>query len=367
MKTFFKTIKILFRKKIKNNKVIYINGRFLTQKITGVQRYATEVTKQLDNITLDKECIILAPENGIIQNIELKNIEIKKIGCFKGYLWEQISLPLYIFFHNRKAKLINMCNLAPILYPGYTVIHDIAFKTHSEHLDWKFVLAYKIITRLNIKRYKHIFTVSEFSKKEIIDNYKIKEDKITVTYSSAEHIRNIKPDDNIIDKLKLRNKEFCFSLGSKSLHKNHKYILECAKQNPDMIFVISGNNHEKVFKGQDADNNIDNLIFTGYVTDEELVSLYKECKMFIFPSLYEGFGVPPLEAIEMGCKNIILSDIEVLREIYGNVATYVDTTSNYKLKQNNKICSDKEFEVIKNKYSWNRITNCIIKTIESKN
>ena len=106
------------KKKNEENQTIYINGRFLTQKITGVQRYAIEVTKQLEKQNSDEyKFIILAPKKNIIQNIELKNIQIKKIGKFKGYLWEQLSLPLYILLHNKKAKLLNMCNVAPILYP----------------------------------------------------------------------------------------------------------------------------------------------------------------------------------------------------------------------------------------------------------
>ena len=86
---------------------------------------------------------------------------------------------------------------------------------------------------MNIKRYKHIFTVSNFSKKEIMNNYKISDNEITVTYNSAEHLKEIKEDKEIINRLGLNGKEFCFSLGSKSPHKNHQFIIECAKRNPD--------------------------------------------------------------------------------------------------------------------------------------
>ena len=306
--------------------IIYINGRFLTQKTTGVQRYAIEVTKQLDKIESDYRFVVLAPKKGIIQSLELTNIEILNIGNLTGHLWEQISLPLYIIRHNRKAKLLNMCNIAPILFPGYTVIHDISFKTHPEHLSKKFSLWYRFITKLNIKRYNHIFTVSEFSKNEILDNYHINKSKVSITYNSAEHVKKIKPDNNILTKFGLKDKDFYFSLGSKSPHKNHKYIVECAKNNPEELFVVSGNN-SNVFKNEnDEKQYIKNLIYTGYLTDEEIVALYKNCKAFIFPSLYEGFGVPPLEALECGCKNIILSDIPVFREIYRNGVIFVDVS-----------------------------------------
>lgn len=344
--------------------MIYINGRFLTQKITGVQRYAVEIVKEIDKLNLDEEIVILHPKN-ITNHLELNNIKLRQIGNTVGHIWEQITLPFYIRKNNKKSVLINFCNLAPILFPGYVVLHDIAFKTHPEHLNWKFALWYRMITRLNIKRYKHIFTVSQFSKNEILDNYKIEKEKITVAYNSAEHIRNIEPDNSILKKLKLNNKDFYFSLGSKSPHKNFEFIEKCAKDNSKMIFVVSGNEN-KSFKEKQQEK-IDNLIFTGYITDNELVELYKTCKCFIFPSLYEGFGIPPLEAITVGCRNILLSNISTLREIYGNSVKYIDTKKY--VKEDFLKVVDKEMDIDKkivDKYSWNITTQKILNNIIRK-
>lgn len=344
--------------------MIYINGRFLTQKITGVQRYAIEVVKKIDKLNLDEQIVILHPKN-FTNHLELKNIKLQQIGNNIGHVWEQITLPFYIRKHDKKAVLINFCNIAPILFPGYVVLHDIAFKTHPEHLNWKFTLWYRIITKLNIKRYKHIFTVSEFSKNEILQNYKIEKEKITVAYNSAEHINYFVPDDNVLDKLKLVNKDFYFSLGSKSPHKNFEFIEKCAKDNPEMIFVVSGNEN-KIFKENDQEK-IENLIFTGYITDNELVQLYKSCKCFIFPSLYEGFGIPPLEAITVGCNNILVSDILVLKEIYGNNVKYINTQEY--IKEDLLKTIDKEMNIDKNflkKYSWNATTKKILNYITRK-
>lgn len=342
---------------------IYVNGRFLTQKITGVQRYAVEVVKELDKMNLSDEIIILHPDN-IIQNLELKNIKLRKIGKLSGQAWEQISLPIYLKRHNAKV-LLSMCNLAPIMFPGNVVIHDIAFKTHSEHLNWKFALWYKIVTRLNIKRYKHIFTVSEFSKKEIMDEYHINENDITVTYNSAEHITKIKDDETILKKLNLKSKEFNFSLGSRSYHKNTEYIIELAKANKDEIFVISGMKN-KIFN-EVEEEKLENVIYTGYISDNELVCLYKNCKSFIFPSLYEGFGIPPLEAMSLGCKNVILSNIPVLNEIYGKNAIYVDINEKLFnistiLKQN----ENSDVEELINKYLWKNVATKIIDKLGGK-
>lgn len=350
--------------KMKNNKnIIYINGRFLTQDITGVQRYATEVVKQLDKMNSEYNFIILTPNTKLVQELRFENIKIKKIGRFNGHMWEQISLPIYILKNNRKAPLISMCNLAPILNPSYVVIHDISFKTNKEHLDRKFSMWYRFITRLNIKRYKKIFTDSNFSKNEIIQNYNINKEKVIVTYCSAEHINNLKTDNSIIDKLGLTDKEFNFSLGSSSPHKNHKYIIECAKNNQNILFVISGKSNNKVFNDNEKDKvELKNLIYTGYIKDEELKALYQKCKTFIFPSLYEGFGIPPLEALISGCKRIILSDIEVFHEVFENSATYIDTKGKCMIDFS-KVNDIENLEKLTKKYTWNNVAKKIIENL----
>ncbi len=343
---------------------IYLNGKFLTQKITGVQRYAREVIKTIDNMNLKDEIILLIPQNAI-NDMELKNIKTKKIGKLRGRLWEQISLP--IFVKKQKSKtLLNLCNIAPVLLPGYITLHDISFKTNSQHLNWKFVTYYKIITRLNIKRYKHIFTVSEFSKSEIINNYHIDENKVTVAYNSAEHINSVVADYEIIKKLELENKEFLFSLGSKSPHKNFKFVEKCAKNNPDLLFVVSGDNNSKIFNDEEENNEIKNIIYTGRLDDGEIKALYARCKAFMFPSKYEGFGIPPLEAIECGCRNIIVSDIPVLHEIYSENVKYLNLndeeneSKKIKDKINEKIIVD---ESIIKKYTWENTAETIINNV----
>jgi glycosyltransferase involved in cell wall biosynthesis len=344
---------------------IYINGRFLTKPITGVQRYAIEIVKQFDKNENKHKIVILLPKGDIVTHLKLSNVEIKQIGKLSGNLWEQISLPIFMR-KQKNAVLLNLCNIGPILYPGYTTIHDIAFKTYSAHLNWKFALYYRIITKLNIKRYDYIFTASKFSKNEILENYHVDENKIAVTYNSAEHLKNIAGDDTLLKKLNLEKKDFIFSLGSKSPHKNHKFIEKCAKENPDILFVVAGDNSNGTFKDEKGEEEINNLIFTGRLNDAQMKSFYSKCNAFIFPSLYEGFGIPPLEAIQCGCSNIILSDIDVFKEIYGDNVKYIkiedEENEAKKIKNiiNKKI--DINYEKIKH-YSWKNAFNIIIEKI----
>ena len=127
-----------------------------------------------------------------------------------------------------------------------------------------------------------------------------------------------------------------------------------------MLFVVSGNENNRIFKDKNNEKDVKNLIYTGYLNDGELVTLYKNCKAFIFPSLYEGFGIPPLEAIECGCKNLILSDIEVLKEIYGNNAVYIDTKNYIKLPEK---LIEADIDELLEKSSWKKTATLIINVL----
>ena len=105
------------------------------------------------------------------------------------------------------------------------------------------------------------------------------------------------------------------------------------------------------------------MIYTGYLNDNELISLYKNCKAFIFPSLYEGFGIPPLEAMESGCKNIIVSNIEVLEEIYGDSVKYIDIKNEEYESKNiiNKVNEKKIYINLLDKYTWRKTVDVLMR------
>ena len=226
---------------------IIINGRFLTQNITGVQRVAHEIIKELDKITKEKslEVIILAPRNIIFNNL-YENIKVKKVGILKGHLWEQLELPIYSFLE--KGILLNLCNTAPIINTGIIDIHDISFKVNPEFFSKKFSLYYKILIWILVRTSKKILTVSEFSKNEIIKYYNVNFKKIEVIYNSWEHMLSFKEDFNILKKFNLKNKSFYLGVSSINPNKNFKYIIELAKLYPEKQFVIAGKKNEKVLE-----------------------------------------------------------------------------------------------------------------------
>lgn len=306
---------------------IFINGRFLTQPVTGVQRYATEVVKALDNLfETDKvnkeeyELIILAPKN-IINDLSLKHIEIKKIGNFNGHFWEQTELPFYV----KNSILINLCNAGPILKRNQaTVIHDMAVFAYSLNFSFIFKIWYKILISLQGKFSRQIITVSNFSKEELIKYLSIDKQKINVIYEGKEHFINKNVNTSILNKYELDLKPYIFAVSSLNPNKNFKAIVEATKllETEELNIVIAGGTDPKVFSG----NGITlpgNVKYLGYISDEELKALYESAFCFIYPSFYEGFGLPPLEAMSVGCP-VIASDRASLPEVIGDAALYCD-------------------------------------------
>lgn len=340
-------------------KKIVINGRFLTQQITGVQRVAHELVRELDNLAKEKniEVIILTPKNIIFENL-YKNIKIKKVGFLKGHLWEQIELPFYVL--KEKGILLNLCNTAPIINTGIVDIHDISFKVNPEFFSKKFSLAYKILIWILVRTSKKILTVSEFSKQEITKYYKVPEEKIEVIYNSWEHILRINEDFKILQRFNLEKKNFYLAVSSINPNKNFKYIIGLAKLYPEKQFVIAGKKNIKVF-GELEVESLKNLIWCGYVTDEELKALYMTCRGFIYPSFYEGFGLPPLEAMGCGCEEVYVSNTSCLPEIFGQDVLYLNP---YKIEKvlNEKKESENRVSII-GKYSWKKSLNKLIEVV----
>lgn len=301
-------------------KAIVINGKFLSQKITGVQRYAREILHELDKLLTPDDNVILLADKKAYDIPSFRNINVQIKGGFTGNIWEQTTLPLYAIMHN--AICVNLCNMAPILKPDIVVIHDVSYKVNKRFFSKKFALWYNFVFSLIIHRIKTIFTVSEFSKSEIVRCYGISPEKITVTYNGWQHFERIPAATDALQKYGLTPGDYYFAMSSMAPNKNFKWLAYAAKVNPDVIFAVSGAVNRKVF-GDIFDFEIpDNLKFLGYVSDEESKELVSKCRAFIFPSFYEGFGLPPLEALSTGAK-VVVSDRSCMHEIFGSCVYYI--------------------------------------------
>lgn len=343
-------------------KKIIINGKFMSQTVTGVQRYAREILLELDKI-VTKEDNIEVVINADAKDIpKYKNITVKKIGKLSGNLWEQISLPLYVI--KNRGVCVNLCNMMPILTPHIVVIHDVSFKVNPDFYSKKFRMWYDLVFKLCIHRIDKIITVSEFSKREICKHYKANEGIISVIPSAWQHYMRISYDCAALDKYGLKKNEFYFAMSSMSPNKNFKWIAEASKNNSEIDFAVAGGINPKVFG---TDLNFDmpaNLKLLGYVSDEEAKTLMRDCKAFLFPTFYEGFGLPPMEAMSVGTKAVV-SDNECMREIYGDSVWYINPHKSVSIiRLNDKT----ECEVSNNvlmKYSWDKSAASLLKCIKN--
>ena len=322
---------------------IVVNALFLTQKITGVQRYAIEISKELKKLFKD-DIKFVAPRNIIHHELaEYLNAEVT--GNFTGLLWEQAELPFYLSKH-KNHLLLNMRNTAPLFFPkNIVVLHDLIFMKNKYRFSKKFLPVYRFCTPFLLKNALKIITVSNFSKQDIIKTFNTESDKIEVVYNAVSKEFREHSDKNYENKYGkyLLCVASCLSPG-----KNLRNVVEAFNKTDiqDLKLVIVGQklkhfSDEKLLSEVESNKNI---ILTGYVSDSRLANLYRNAELFVFPSFYEGFGIPPLEAMSCGCP-VITSDVTALPEVCADAAYYVNPHEVDEIVFGiNKILSNKEIK-----------------------
>ncbi len=310
------------------NKKIAINGEPWCRRTTGIERLAVEVTEALDALAAPGEIELIVPENA--QNVpDLQNIRVVrlKVTVTSFPRWTQGAFQRYVL--RERAVSLDFSNTCPIFAPGIEFLHDVYGKLHSE--DYvsprdKLIRSYSnLMYRTIARRAKRIITVSEFSKKTISDTYRIAPERISVVYSGIGRYKDVQPDFSIFERLpQLAERPFYFTLGSLAVRKNLKWIAAHAELYPAELFAVSGQARPDVVpKELEKLHALPNVIMTGYLSDAEAKALLSKCRSFIFPSYFEGFGLPPLEALSCGAP-IIISNASCLPEIYGDAAHYID-------------------------------------------
>lgn len=297
----------------------------MSQRITGVQRYAREILAELDGMLTKDRGVVLAIDSKASDVPVYKNISVKKVGHSVGSLWEQTSLPVYVLRNH--ALCVSLCNMMPILTPHLVVLHDISFKVNPAFYSRKYLLWYNLVYMLSMRRIRKIITVSQFSRGEIYREYGKKYrgsyEDIEVIYNAWQHFGKIEIDVTTLQKYGLTANEYYFGMGSMSPNKNINWIIGAAKHNPHSMFVVSGAINSKVFGSELNCEMPENLKLLGYLSDREAKTLMKYSKAFLFPTFYEGFGIPPLEALSTGAKAVV-SDTECMKEIYGDSVYYIN-------------------------------------------
>jgi glycosyltransferase involved in cell wall biosynthesis len=304
-----------------------INGKFTSQRITGVQRVAFELTRAMQALVPSPSDLpLVIPPDG--KDVGLAYRPARRATGLKGNLWEQVSLPL----ETGDDLLLSLCNTGPLLKRRQLVmIHDMAVYDVPEAFSKKFSFWYRLKFSVLRRQTQLILTVSDFSRKRICHHLDLNESQVEVIRPGADHMDRIQPDRAILSRLSLEEGKYCVLVGSLDPRKNLQRVLAATKlleHRPDIKFVVAGGANPRIFAAQNTGKDLhsQHVTWAGFVSDEELKALYGSAACLVFPSLYEGYGLPPLEAMYCGCP-VITSSEASLPEVCGDAALYCDPRS----------------------------------------
>lgn len=293
-----------------------INGRFYGQAVTGVQRYGRECLSQMDRLLPQRgQSAELVVPPSVTALPAFGSITVRCIPGASGHVWEQTLVPL-----RAGTPLLNLCNTAPLATRRQVVcIHDANVFDAPASYSRAFRLFYRGLLPALARRSAAITTVSEFSAWRLGECLGIPVRRITVASNGHEHVFRWDAAASALDGRLSGIRPFVLLLGSRALHKNVGFILRQA-QALDALgldLVVAGGS-AAIFAQTEAvlASNIHQL---GFVTDDDLAWLYSHALCLAFPSRSEGFGIPLVEAMALGCP-IVASDQSCLPEICGDAA-----------------------------------------------
>ena len=301
---------------------VLINGRFLGQRVTGVQRYARETMNALDELlaagTGGLRWTVLVPRGTPVP--AFRHLAVETLGRLQGHGWEQIELA----WRARAGLLFSFGFTGPWLTRRQIItVHDAAVVRWPQSFNAAFRHGYRRLVSRIAARAPRTMTVSEFSAGEAIACFSAPAERVRVATEGWQHLQRVDADDNLLDRHGLRGRPFALAVSSPTPAKNFAAIgAALALLGDDApCCVVAGAADAAVFRAEGGP--VANLLRVGYVSDAQLKSLYRHATCFVFPSFYEGFGIPPLEAMACGCP-VIASTAPALREVCGDAALYFD-------------------------------------------
>lgn len=293
--------------------MISVNTRVLNSPLSGVQRYLSSILSAADKA-------------------EYIKIESTYSGL-RGHLWEQFCLPSKV---PSSGVLWSPSNTGPLYLKARQVvtIHDTATLDHPEWTSRQFNLLYQFLLPRIAKRADKLIAISDFTKQRIVECFGVSEANIQVIKNGVDSRFfdiSLVSLDFLQQKYRIPSQRFVLSVSSIEPRKNIQSLLKAwerihTKLDDDIWLVLAGKQNSRIF----ADTGISKLPprvhFTGFVADEDLPSLYSSALLFAYVSLYEGFGLPPLEAMASGAP-VLTSNTTAIPEVVGSAALMVNPTS----------------------------------------
>jgi glycosyltransferase involved in cell wall biosynthesis len=303
---------------------VYFNGRFMSRPITGVERYGWEIIREIDALcteghaaTLGLDFEIVRPK-GFISQQPFTHIRTTIVGSRTGHLWEQFDLPRYA----KDGILVNLCNFAPLVgSTNVTCVHDANVYLMPSNYSSRFRTAYRILLPLVIRRSQKWVTVSRYSADQLAYFHISNRAPDAIVGDGSEHILRLNPSLSRLASADLP-RPFIFAMGSRSPNKNIDLILSLAGslRSEGISIVLAGGVNVDVF-GTSAAINHDLAFELGRIEDHDIAYLFSRALCFTFPSFYEGFGIPAVEAMACGCP-VISANTSAMPEVLGDAALY---------------------------------------------
>ncbi|WP_088279090.1 glycosyltransferase family 1 protein [Ideonella sp. A 288] len=299
---------------------VVINGRFLTQPVTGVQRYAREVLRAMDaELARGDRSLptlgLLAPAGTNLP--PLAHIQARCVGRLRGHLWEQLELP----WHSRGQLLWGLASTGPIAKARQSItVHDAAVVRMPQTYSPAFRAWYRLVLARLGPRLPIIMSVSRFSAAEATACFGVPAQRTRVTLEGWQQNERLVPDPSVLVRHGLLNRPYILAVSSPTPNKNFQAIVDALTLLGEAapVCVAVGAADPGVFRGATLSLSLRHV---GRVSDAQLLALYRHARCFVFPSFYEGFGLPPLEAMAQGCP-VLASTAEAVREVCGDAARY---------------------------------------------
>ncbi|QII11037.1 putative mannosyltransferase B [Candidatus Kuenenia stuttgartiensis] len=368
---------------------IGINALSIRNQYAGIGVYTINLIKALSQIDRNNRYVLfLNPENYHGFKVEQDNFENVLVHApfHKYYIWEQIYLPFVL-----KKKKIDILhgprNVLPLLckIKSVVTIHDLAFLLFPEVMKFNPFNYWSVFVKRSAVKADHIISVSESTKKDIVRLYNISDHKITVTHEACNNSFKRIEDESALKRISQKYElpeRFILYVGTIEPRKNLNVVLEAMdilkKNNLNIKLVIVGKKgwlYAGFFDTLQSLGLGNNVIFTGYVPAEDLPGIYNLAEIFVYPSKYEGFGLPLLEAMSCGVP-VIASNISSIPEVLGDAGTLVRPDDPkefahkiYELLTDKEIrvkMSSKGFERTKS-FSWEKVAQKTLTVYENIN
>lgn len=328
-------------------KIAFDGQLFLKGNKTGIAWCAHNLILELAKYP-ENECVIQCFSKGYSKE-QLQNLRVyEDAGCKVEYcrwfpnvlyrlLWNFIPIPYRIFF-GENVDITQFFNF--VVPPGVqgrkiTIIHDMGYKAYPETVNRKTRNWLRLSLKKSCRHADHIITDSEFSKKEIIKYLRVNSQKITVVPCAVNHEEfrtdySVEKIEEVKNKYHIDEKYFLY-LGTIEPRKNLERLIKAyaelvnRRQNVPQLVLAGGKGwyYDSIFQMVDTYHLKEKVIFTGYVEQKDSPLLMSGAIAFVFPSLYEGFGMPPLEAMACGTP-VITSKTTSLPEVVGDAGILID-------------------------------------------